>query len=64
MLDGTVKKAFAEFVEVEMITGKEIAGASKMSLATWSLPLQCLRGQCCDGASNMTGARLSCSAII
>ena len=64
VLDGTVKEVFADFAEVERITGKEIAGAMERSLATWGLPLQFLRGQCNDGASNMASARLGCSAII
>ena len=64
VLDGTVKEVFADFVEVERITGKEIAGAIERSLATWGLPLLYLRGQCYDGASNMAGAWSGCSAII
>ena len=64
VLDGTVKEVFADFVEVERITGKEIAVAIERSLAAWDIPLQYLRGQCYDGAPNMAGARLGCSAII
>ena len=62
--DGSIKEVFADFVEVERITGVKIAEAILASLAAWDLPLQNLRGQCYDGASNMAGARSGCSAII
>ena len=64
VLDGIVKEVFADFVEVERITGKEIASAIERSQATWGLPLQFRRGQCYDGASNMACACQGCSAII
>ena len=64
VLDGSVKEVFADFLEVERITGKDIAHAFIQSLDKWDIPLQHLRGQCYDGASNMAGARSGCSAII
>lgn len=64
VFNGTVKEVFVGFVEVERITGKIIADTIIKSLNTWGLPLQHMRGQCYDGASNMSGARSGCSAII
>ena len=64
VLEGSVKEVFADFIEVERITGKDIAHAIIQSLDKWDIPLQHLRGQCYDGASNMAGARSGCSAII
>ena len=64
VLDGSVKEVFADFVDLETITGKNIAGAIIQLLDKWDIPLQHLRGQCYDGASNMVGARSGCGAII
>lgn len=64
VLDGNVKEVFADFVEVERITGKQLADAIIQSLTTWGLSLHHMRGQCYDGASNMAGARSGCNAII
>ena len=64
VLDGNVKEVFADFAEVERITGKVHAETIMNSLARWGLSLSNLRGQCYDGASNMAGARSVCSAII
>ena len=64
VLDGGVKEVFVDFVEVARITGKEIASAIINSVCSWGLTLQHMRGQCYDGASNMSGARSGCSAII
>lgn len=33
-------------------------------LAEWKLPIANLRGQCYDGASNMSGARSGCKSIV
>lgn len=64
VLSGGVKEVFVDFVEVERITGKELAEAITDSIHSWGLSLQHMRGQCYDGASNMAGARSGCSAII
>lgn len=64
VFDGNVKEVFADFVEVERITGKELADTIVQSLTKWGLSLTHMRGQCYDGASNMAGARSGCSAII
>ena len=55
---------FLDFIEVERITGRELAGAILHSLRKWDLPLCNLRGQCYDGASNMAGSRSGCSDIV
>lgn len=49
----SVKERFLDFVEVERITGRELASAILYCLRTWGLQLCYLRGQCYDGASNM-----------
>ncbi len=61
VLDCEVKEIFADFVEVERITGKELAASILNSLSTWGLPHSDMRGQCYDGAS---GARSGCKALI
>ena len=45
-----VKEMFADFVEVERITGRKLANTI---LTAWGLPLSNLQGQCYDGTSNM-----------
>ena len=64
VLDGMVREVFADFVEVERITGKTLADAIIQCLAMWGLRIQYFRGQCYDGASSMAGAQSGCSAII
>ena len=63
---GTVKEVFIAFVSVEFerITGKNIAAAILDWIQTVGLSPSDMRGQCYDGASNMSGARSGCSAII
>ena len=50
-----IKEVFVDFVEVERITGQALADAIVWSLTAWGLSSH-LRGQCYDGASNMSGA--------
>lgn len=59
-----VKEMFVDFIEVERITGKALAEAILQHLSAWGLSVADLRGQCYDGASNMSGARSGCKAII
>ena len=61
---GTVKEMFIDFVEVERITGKALSEAILHWLAVNGLSVKDLRGQCYDGASNMSGARSGCQAVI
>ncbi|XP_062512510.1 uncharacterized protein LOC134188331 [Corticium candelabrum] len=61
---GTVKEVFIAFVSVERITGKNIAAAILNWIQTVGLSPSDMRGQCYVGASNMSGARSGCSAVI
>ena len=64
VLDGTVKEVFVDFVEVERITGQVLAQAILQWLSTHDLSPTNLRGQCYDGASNMSGAVSGCKSIV
>ena len=64
VLDGTVKEVFVDFVEVERITGQVLAQAILQWLSTHGLSPTNLRGQCYDGASNMSGAVSGCKSIV
>jgi hypothetical protein len=57
-------EAFVDFVSVERITGESIAKAILGKLQDWGLDLKHLRGQSYDGASNMSGAKNGCQALI
>ena len=61
---GTVKEVFVDFIEVERITGELLAESILNWLRKSSLSLSNLRGQCYDGASNMSGARSGCKSIV
>ena len=62
--DCQVKEVFIDFVEVERVTGRELANTILHCLAAWGLSLSNLQGQCYDGASNMSVSRVGCSAIV
>jgi len=64
VLGSDVKEMFLDFVEVQRITGKEIADAILGRLTAWKLCIDNLRGQCYDGSSNMAGAKSGCRALI
>lgn len=55
---------FVGFIEVERITGEALATAILNRMAEWKLPFGNLRGQCYNGASNMSGARAGCKSIV
>ena len=59
-----VKEIFVDFIEVERITGKNLAENILQGLTSWDLRHENIRGQCYDGASSMSGARSGCSAIV
>jgi len=63
-LDFSVKEVFLDFVQVERITGKNIADAILQKFSSWELCLSDLRGQCYDGSSNMAGAKSGCKALV
>ena len=52
------------FYSVEGTTGQMLASCVKDVLLRYQLPLDKLRGQTYDGASNMSGAYNGCQAII
>jgi len=55
---------FLDFIQLERITGKNIADAILQKLHSWGLCLSDLRGQCYDGSSNMVGAKSGCKALV
>ena len=61
IFDSQIKEVFVDFLEVERIT-------SNIAILKWlqtkGLALVNLRGQCYDGASNMSGARSGCKSIV
>ena len=63
VFDGTVKEVF-DFVEVERITGQVSALAILQWLSMHGLSPADIRGQCYDGASNMSGAVSGCKSIV
>ena len=61
ILDGTIKEVF---MEVERITGAVLAQAILHWLTAHGLSPLDMRGQCYDGASNMSGARSGCMSLV
>ena len=64
VFDSNVKEVFVDVLEVERITGIVLGEAILKWLRTHELSLMNLCGQCYDGASNMSGARLGCMSIV
>ena len=64
ILDGTIKDEFVDFVEVEHITGAVLAQAILQWVTAHGLSPLDMRGQCYDGALNMSGARSGCMSLI
>ena len=64
VFNGRVKEVFVDFVEVERITGQVLAQAILQWLSTHGLSRADIRGQCYDGASNMSGAVSGCKSIV
>ena len=64
VLVDVVKEVFVGFVFVERITGASLADAILTWLAAAGLSPSDMRGQCYDGASNMSGARSGCRSIV
>ena len=59
-----VKELFVDFVEVERITGEVLAQTILMWLSKHGLSPRDIRGQCYDGASNMSGVVSGCKSIV
>ena len=55
---------FISFVEVERITGKVLGTTILQCLESWGLVPSALRGQFCDGGSNMAAVRSGCRAVV
>ena len=51
-----VKEVFVGFIAVDRITGVALAESILNWLRKYKLPVSAIRGQCYDGASNMSGA--------
>ena len=62
--DHKIKEVFLDFLEVERITGVVMAQAILQWLRAHGLSPANMHGQCYDGASNMSGARSGCKAIV
>ena len=56
-LDNCVKEVFLDYVQLDQITGKEIANTILSKLELWELNVGHLRGHCYDGSSNMSHVR-------
>ena len=64
IINNEVKEVFVDFIEVERITGTRLAESILNWLRKYKLLLSDMRGQCYDGASNMSGARSGCKTIV
>lgn len=64
VFNGTVHESFMDFVEVERITGEVLASTILHCVQAWGLSLSNMRGQCYDGASNMSGVVSGCSSLV
>lgn len=62
--NSVIKEVFVDFAEAERITGETLANVIIQWLSKQGLSLANLRGQCYDGASNMSGARSGCKTIV
>ena len=59
-----IREEFVDFIEMDWITEEALYGAISNFYQNHSLNLQELRGQCYDGASNMSGVRKGLSGRI
>ena len=59
-----IKEVFVDFIQVERITGEVLGNTIIEWLSNHNLSLSNMRGQCYDGASNMSGARSGYKAIV
>ena len=64
MFNDEIKEVFVDFIQVERITGEVLGSTIIEWLSNHNLSLSNMRGQCYDGASNMSGARSGCKAIV
>lgn len=59
-----IKEVFVDFLQVERITGEVLGSTTVEWLLSHNVCLTDMRGQCYEGASNMSGARSGCRAIV
>ena len=64
VLNGKIKEVFIDFIEVERITGEVLGKAILEWLRVHGVSVMNMRGQCYDGASNMSGAMFGCKSVI
>lgn len=64
LLNDKVIEVFVDFIEVERIIGKILGDAILNWLRPYDISVTDMRGQCYDGASNMSGARSGVKAVI
>ena len=62
--NGEIREVFVDFLEVERITGRVLGEAILKWLRNHGISPTDMRGQCYDGASNMSGARSGVKAIV
>ena len=62
--DCQVREEFLGFCNVDRITGVVLANEIKKVLQDNNIDIECLRGQCYDGAANMSGKTSGVQAII
>ena len=59
-----IKEVFVDFLQVERITGEVLGSTIVEWLSRHNVCISDMRGQCYDGASNMSGARSGCKTTI
>ena len=64
VIDRQIKEVFVDFIEVERITGSVLGNTILQWLRAHGISLGNMRGQCYDGASNMSGARSGCKTVV
>ena len=64
VLNEEIKEVFVDFLQVEWITGRVLGEAILSWLKAHGVSPADMRGQCYDGASNMSGARSGVKAVV
>ena len=59
-----IREVFVDFLEVERITGRVLGEAILSWLKAHDISPADMRGQCYDGASNMSGARSGVKTVV
>ena len=61
---GQIREEFLEFIQIHNCTGNNIAEQLKSAIKKYGMDMNFLRGQSCDGAGNMAGAKSEASSNI